>query len=92
MLFSKKIDVLILNEQYSLISDEKEEAIYSAAHLVDTLLKDATESYPLQSPYKNLVLVALKLASSCHALDCQRGEEVESQKKIIDFINKELSL
>ena len=92
MLFSRRIDISILDEQFSLVSDETEETVQEVARLIDIMLRETTEAYPLNSPYKNLVLVALKLASTCHTLDCQREQELTSQKKVLDFINKELSL
>ena len=92
MLVPKKYKVSIFNETYSLISDEPETHIYESAELVNKLLYEAIEAHPLSSMHHNLVLIALKLASSSIKLDLETTCNKKNQEKLRDFINQELSL
>ncbi len=92
MLVPKKCKVSIFNETYSLVSDESETHIYESAELVNKLLREAVEAHPLSSFNNNLVLIALRLASSSIKLDLETAHNQKNQEKLRDFINQELSL
>ena len=92
MRLSKNIAISLLNEQHNLITDESEEQVKQYAFFLDSMLREAADLYPFHTPYKNLVLVALRLASNFHTVNSEREEEISHQKKILSFIDKELSL
>jgi len=57
----KNIKITINSKQYAIATDEDENDVYAAAHLVDTLLKTKVSS--IQDEGKASLIVALQLAT-----------------------------
>jgi len=85
----KKVIVDIFNDQYALISDEKEEHLIRASSLVDEIMNEIARKANLGDPKKVAVLTALRLSSKLLALESSLDEIEERKEKLVKLIEKE---
>jgi len=86
----KKIfNVSIFGKNYSFASDDNEEDIYRAVHLVDTLLREISSQAKCNNEGKIAVLAALKFATD--AVKEQSATESHQAKlnEITSLLNRE---
>lgn len=80
---SRKYRVVIFGNEYSLVSNESEEAVFSSAQHVDELMKEISEKMAFVSKDKVAVLASLRLASQ---LSKESASLSRSEKKISSLI------
>ncbi len=86
MMYEKKrYTVHILGDEYTIISDEKENHVMTSAKQVDTLMSDILNKVPSANKQKVAVLAALRIASDLLHTQTQRQE---SDSKIEACIQK----
>lgn len=85
----RKLKIEIFNDQYSLISDEKEADILRASSIVDKLMKEIADKSNLHDEKKIAVLAALRIASKL--VDLENSLQYYEQKHLefADIIEKE---
>jgi len=76
-----KFKIDIFDDQYSIISDEKESDILKASGLVDALMREIADTSTLGDRKKIAVLSALRIASRLVSLE-------NSLQKLTDSIKK----
>jgi len=59
----KKLKISILGKSYLINTDETQEDVFAAAHLVDSMLKECATKGPVIDDSKVAVIVALQLAT-----------------------------
>jgi len=59
----KKLKISILGKSYLIDTDETQEDVFAAAHLVDSMLKECTAKVTVTDDSKVAVIVALQLAT-----------------------------
>ncbi len=59
----KKLKISILGKSYLINTDETQEDVFAAAHLVDSMLKESATKGPLVDDGKAAIIVALQLAT-----------------------------
>lgn len=79
----KKCKVSIFGEHYVLITDETEEHLHAAAHMVDQVMRDIASKSQLTDSKRIAVLAALQLTSK-ELLSQQKSD------KLIDLLDKML--
>jgi len=84
----KKIKIEIFDDQYSLISDEKEENLLFAAKLIDTHMREIAEKSSLKDEKKIAVLAALRVASKLVNVEYSLQDYERKQKELTNIIDK----
>lgn len=83
-----KLKVEIFNEQYSLISDEKEADILKASLMVDALMREIADKSNLNDEKKIAVLAALRMASKLVNLENSLHYCNQKHLEFADIIEK----
>jgi cell division protein ZapA (FtsZ GTPase activity inhibitor) len=86
----RKLKIEIFNDQYSLVSDEKEADVLKASLIVDKLMREIADRSSLQDEKKIAVLAALKIASKL--VDLENSLQYYEQKHLefADMIEKKV--
>ncbi|MFA6535569.1 MAG: cell division protein ZapA [Candidatus Babeliales bacterium] len=72
----KKLKISILGKSYLINTDETQEDVFAAAHLVDSMLKESATKGSVTDDNKMAVIVALQLATELNkALNKLNGFE-----------------
>jgi cell division protein ZapA (FtsZ GTPase activity inhibitor) len=72
----KNLKISILGKSYLINTDETQEDVFAAAHLVDSMLKEGAVKAPVTDEGKVAVIVALQLATELNkALNKLNGLE-----------------
>lgn len=82
--------VTIFGDQYTLISDEAEECVLKATHMVDSLMQEIAAVSKITDTKKIAVLAALKIASQLAALESETEAIKRHKEKLIHRIDQEL--
>lgn len=83
-----KLKIEIFNDQYCLVSDEKEADILSAAHMVDKLMREIADKSNLNDEKKLAVLAALRIASQLVHLENSLQYYNQKHLEFTDIIEK----
>ena len=83
-----KLKIDIFDDQYCLVSDEKEEDIVKASHLVDTLMREIANKSSLHDGKKIAVLSALRIASKLINFQNSLQNCENKQKELVNIIEK----
>lgn len=83
---SQKYKVSILGQTYTLVSDESEGTLLSAAKKVDTLMKDLVPQGAEVDVTKVAVLTALQLALQTLQLEQQVAEQTASHMRLMNLL------
>jgi cell division protein ZapA (FtsZ GTPase activity inhibitor) len=86
----KRYTVQILDDEYTLVSDEAESHVVLSAKKVDSAMRELTEVLQNVEPKKIAVLTALRIASEL--INSQESVEAIERKEatLIDRIDREL--
>lgn len=84
--------VSIFGESYLLVSDESEEHITAASHLVDKLMREIAEKTQITDSKRIAVLVALQLASKNLVDNKLVLQYQQSNDKLLDIVDHELTI
>jgi cell division protein ZapA (FtsZ GTPase activity inhibitor) len=87
----KKVQVTINNVSYSLVTDQSEEHLKSAAEMVDELVKSILSS-GVSEISDAAVLSALQLASKFSKLEVKYREQEEQQQRLVERIEREAQI
>ncbi len=87
---SKKYNVTILGEIYSLVSNESEDHVRQSAELVNTLMKDVSKKSTSLDVKKIAVLAALCMASNVKHLEAELAEIKSKQEELTGSIDHAL--
>lgn len=87
---TKRYKVTILGEGYSLVSDEAEELVMKAAHVVDEKLTDILQFLPSMDMKKAATLTALQLAGELLALKKEQEKQSVHQQALATLIEQVL--
>lgn len=87
---NKQYKVTIFGDEYSLISNESEEHVKAAAHIVDLLMRDIASKGSVQQDKKVMVLAALQLASKTLLLEQELADKKLQEERSISLINTAL--
>lgn len=88
---TKQYKITILDNEYSLVSDEAELHVQGTVQYVDSLMKEVLEKSRLQDQTKVAVLAALQIASELLHLQEEKKQDQQEYAKLIDTIEKQLS-
>lgn len=88
---TKQYKITILDNEYSLVSDESEVHVQSTVQHVDSLMKEVLEKSRLQDQTKVAVLAALQIASELLHLQEEKKRDQQEYANLIDTIEKQLS-
>jgi len=80
-------NVSVFDETYSLVTDESEERLKSAAALVDERMRGASRA-GIRDQRKIAVLVALQLASECLTLKENSDSYKKETRALIEWLEK----
>ena len=80
---------MVCGDQYSLVSDESQEQIYKAAHVIDSLMQEIASKAPGAPLQKVAVLAALQCAITLLKLESTVARDEEKKKQIMAFIERE---
>jgi cell division protein ZapA (FtsZ GTPase activity inhibitor) len=84
------LKISILGKSYLINTDETQEDVFAAAHLVDSMLKEGTGKTPVTDESKVAVIVALQLATELNkALSKLSGLEGKIEQ-LNDLLQTEL--
>ncbi len=84
--------VTIGGSSYSLVTNEPETHVVSAAQLVDSLLKEVVGKSAAVDEKKSAVLVALRLASRVLLMEAEANEQRRTKEQLIKILDRELPL
>lgn len=87
---AKHIKIQILDEEYSLISDESSEDIIKAAHHVDLLMKGILEQTRLNDHKKIAILASLQIANELLKVKEKLQDTQEKESGLIEQIEQQL--
>lgn len=87
---TKKYQVTIFGETYTLVSDESEAVITSAAQQINTTMTELASRSAVVEQHRLAVLAALKAAITNVHLEHDLKSHVHEQNKLINFISHEL--
>ncbi len=87
---SKKHQIEILGQNYTIISDETDSDIEKIVYMVNSFLKEIISKSPQIDHTKAIVFVALKLANNTIKLENLISNYEEYNTKIIGRIEQEL--
>jgi len=82
----KNIKIEIFGDHYSLLSDEDEKDVLSAAKLIDSLMKDIADRSGLYDQKKIAVLAALQISSKLIRLESSIKKYETTYNNIIELI------
>ena|SRR3990167_1006388 len=85
-----KAKVTILNESFSLLTDESEESVQKAAQRVDDLVKEICAS-GINDMRKALILAALQCATDVIALENEKNELDAAHKVLASLVDKAIA-
>jgi cell division protein ZapA (FtsZ GTPase activity inhibitor) len=85
---TKKYKISIFGELYSFIGDEENEMVISAAHVVDTMMRDIAEKTHTADPKRIAVLAALQLATCIQDMEQQLGQYKEIHDTIFERLDR----
>jgi len=88
---SKKYNVTILGESYSIVSDESENHVKQSAELVDTLMREISGKSKLLDIKKVAVLAALCIASKTKHLEVELINSTHKQEELGNLIDEAIS-
>lgn len=88
---AKKYDVTIFGDTYSLVSDEKYDAVVRSAEYLDELMQDISAKSRALDTKKIAILAALHIAHELHSLKEVKQLEQEYCANIIAQIDQKLS-
>lgn len=83
-----RLKVEIFNDQYSLISDEKEADVLKASLMVDKLMREIADKSNLNDDKKIAVLAALRIASKLVTLEDSLQYCNQKHLEFADIIEK----
>ena len=87
----KKYKVTVLDESYSLLSDESEDHVKKAACIVDNIIKEIVTNSSSSDIKKIAILTAIKLASSMINMNTRTEQSVQNIEKLIALIEANAS-
>ena len=87
---AKSYKVCILDDQYSLLSDESEDRVQSLANRVDMVMREISIKAQGASQKKIAVLTALQFASQLKALEEQLQRVESVQDRLSELIDDEM--
>jgi len=87
---TKQYKITILDNEYSLVSDEPEEHVRSTVQYVDSLMKEVLEKSRLADQTKVAVLATLQIASELLHLQEEKKRNQQEYSILIDTIEKQL--
>ncbi len=88
---TKQYKITILDNEYSLVSDESELYVQSTVNYVDSLMKEVLEKSRLADQTKVAVLAALQIASELLHLQEEQKANQQEYAVLIDKIEKQLT-
>jgi cell division protein ZapA len=88
----KKYTVSILDEPFSLVTDEPEEHVRQAAAFADKMLQEIKHSAPTADSRKIAILGILQLASKYLIAQDKASVQNNMHQKLIQLIDQELSV
>lgn len=88
---AKSYKVIIFEEEYSLISDEKQDHILEAAALVDQMMKELSSHAPRSEKHKLAVLTALQCASRMIQMSESLQERKQYEKELMNRTDQIIS-
>jgi cell division protein ZapA len=87
---TKQYKITILDNEYSLVSDESEQHVHSTVEYVNLLMKVVQEKSRLADQTKVAVLAALQIASELLRLQEEKVHNQQEYSVLIDTIEKQL--
>ncbi|MFI5332805.1 MAG: cell division protein ZapA [Candidatus Babeliales bacterium] len=87
---NKQCKVHIFGDEYSLVSNESEEHIKAAAHLVDSLIRDIAHKGSVHQDKKVVVLAALQLASKALLLEQELADKKLQEERLATLLDTTL--
>ena len=82
--------VVILGDEYTVMSDESEEHVMQAANYVHALMQEITQKTPSAVPMNVAVLAALRLASKIICDEEVAKKHDEKSAEIARYVDREL--
>jgi len=86
----KAYQLEIFGDNYSLVSDESEEHVISAAQLVDKYMKEIADKVTIKNQQRIAVLAAVRIASILLYKEATLEEQRRYIDNMIEVISKEL--
>ena len=83
--------VSILDEAYTLVSDEGKESVFMVAQRVDALMREIAEKLKNSDSKRIAVLAAIKLANQLQSLENRIAKKDLEESHLVDYINRELA-
>jgi cell division protein ZapA (FtsZ GTPase activity inhibitor) len=80
--------VVILGDEYAVISDESEEHVMESANYVHTLLQESMRKAPITSSKKIATLTALRLASTLIITEEAVKKYEERSNALVHYIDR----
>ena len=87
---AKRYTVSILDESYTLLSDESGECISKAASMIDGLSREILDKTSIDDPKRAAVLAAFKIANRVVKLETDKAKEEERCQEIVSMIEKQI--
>ena len=87
---TKQYKITILDNEYSLVSDESEQHVRSTVEYVDSLMQEVLEKSRSADQTKVAVLAALQIASELLHLKEEKKRNQQEYAILIDKIEKQL--
>jgi len=84
----KKLRIEIFNDQYSLVSDEREQDVLKASQVVDKLMREIADKSGLHDDKKIAVLAALQIANKIVNLENSLLYYEDKQRELTNIIEK----
>ena len=92
---TKNFKLHIFEDEFYLISDEPENHLNQAAHMVDLIMREIAQGVTHPDKQKVATLAALQLASqllqSKNVFEKQQDEQQKDEQKLIAYLDKEIS-
>ena len=88
---AKQYTIRILDDEYSVVSDESADQVFEVAQLVDNLAQEIARKAPNADHKKILALVALRFARDWHSAQKHIDFSSEVHSTLIESINRELT-
>jgi cell division protein ZapA (FtsZ GTPase activity inhibitor) len=85
----KKLKISILGKSYLINTDETQEDVFAAAHLVDSMLKESTLKISGPDDGKMAVIVALQLATELNKALIRLNEFESKIEQLNDLLQPE---
>lgn len=87
---NKQCKVHIFGDEYSLISNESEEHVKAAAHMVDLLMREIASKGSVHQDKKVSVLAALQLASKALLLEKELADKKLQEERSVALLDTTL--